>query len=100
MSKTLQDYQEEVKALVLERGFDKETVSEVFTLFVEEVGELAKGIRKENGQKVGAHSKDRNVAEEAADIFWLLIDLCNRLDINLGEAFEAKEAKNRNREWK
>ena len=43
---TLKDYQALVSALALERGFDKETVSEVFLLMVEEVGELAKAIRK------------------------------------------------------
>jgi NTP pyrophosphatase (non-canonical NTP hydrolase) len=100
MSKTLQDYQDEVKKLVQERGFDKETVPEVFTLLVEEVGELAKAIRKNNGQKTGEHSKIHDVEEEAADVFWLLVDVCNRLEIDLAAAFEAKEAKNRNREWK
>ncbi|MDB5169025.1 MAG: hypothetical protein JWO41_381 [Candidatus Saccharibacteria bacterium] len=100
MTKSLQDYQDEMKRLVLERGFDKETVPEVFTLLVEEVGELAKAIRKNNGQKIGAHSQVHEVEEEAADVFWLLIDICNRLGIDLAAAFEAKEAKNRNREWK
>lgn len=96
---TLEEYQDLIKQLVVERGFDKETVPEVFTLLVEEVGELAKAIRKANGQKIGAHSKQREVAEEAADVFWLLIDICNRLDIDLAEAFAAKEAINRKRSW-
>lgn len=76
-----------------------ETVPEVFTLLVEEVGELAKAIRKANGQKIGAHSVQRDVAEEAADVFWLLVDLCNRLDIDLAKAFADKEIINQNRTW-
>ncbi len=96
---TLPEYQKLIQKLVMERGFDKETVSEVFTLLVEEVGELAKAIRKSNGQKVGTHSLDHDVAEEAADVFWLLLDLCNRLDIKLDDAFAAKESKNSKREW-
>lgn len=95
----LSDYQNLIKQLVIERGFDKETVPEVFTLLVEEMGELAKAIRKHNGQKVDLSRRQHEVEEEAADVFWLLIDLCNRLDINLAEAFSAKEAKNAQRIW-
>jgi NTP pyrophosphatase (non-canonical NTP hydrolase) len=95
----LEEYQTLVRQLVIERGFDNETVPEVFTLLVEEVGELAKAIRKANGQKVDKASKVHDLEEEAADVFWLLIDLCNRLDIDLAKAFAAKEQKNRQRKW-
>lgn len=95
----LAEYQKLVKYLVVERGFDKETVPEVFTLLVEEIGELAKAIRKANGQKVDKARKQHDVEEEAADVFWLLIDLCNRLDIDLAKAFEDKEKKNQTRKW-
>lgn len=97
---TLNDYQKLIQQLVTKRGFDEETVPEVFTLLVEEMGELAKAIRKANGQKVDKKSKIHEVEEEAADVFWLLIDLCNRLGIDLEKAFRAKEAKNQQREWK
>ncbi len=96
---SLQDYQQLVRELVVERGYDKETVSEVFTLLIEEAGELAKAIRKVNGQKIGAHSQTHEVADELADIFWLLLDLCNRLDVDLEQAFSAKEAKNQTRSY-
>ena len=95
----LGEYQNLIKKLVIERGFEKETVPEVFTLLVEEVGELAKAIRKQNGQKVDISRKQHDVEEEAADVFWLLLDLCNRLDIDLAKAFDAKEAKNATRVW-
>lgn len=96
---TLDDYQKLIKQLIIERGFDKETVTEVFTLLVEEIGELAKAIRKANGQKVDKTSRVHDIEEEAADVFWLLIDLCNRLDIDLEKAFHAKETKNQKRQW-
>lgn len=96
---TLGQYQKLIKTLVKERGFDKETVPEVFTLLVEEMGELAKAIRKANGQKVDKARKQHDVEEEAADVFWLLVDLCNRLDIDLARAFEEKEKKNQTRKW-
>ena len=96
---TLPEYQALVKRLVVERGFEDEAVTEVFTLLVEEVGELAKAIRKANGQKVDKTRKQHEVAEEAADVFWLLVDLCNRMDIDLAQAFVDKEKKNRKRKW-
>lgn len=94
---TLADFQKLISELVVERGYDKETVSEVFTLLVEETGELAKAIRKYNGQKVHTDSQTHNVAEELADVFWLVIDLCNRLDVDLERAFRDKEIKNQAR---
>jgi NTP pyrophosphatase (non-canonical NTP hydrolase) len=96
---TTKQYQELVRALVIERGFGDESIPEVFTLLVEEVGELAKAIRKQNGQKVDLSRKQHDVEEEAADVFWLLLDLCNRLDIDLGKAFDAKETLNSTRNW-
>jgi NTP pyrophosphatase (non-canonical NTP hydrolase) len=96
---TIKQYQELIKQLVVERGFDKETIPEVFTLLIEEIGELAKAIRKETGQKVDKNSRIHNVEDEAADVFWLLLDLCNRLNIDIGKAFQAKEVKNAKRTW-
>lgn len=96
---TIEQYQDLIKALVVERGFGEETIPEVFTLLVEEVGELAKAIRKQNGQKVDLSRKQHDVEEEAADVFWLLLDLCNRLGIDLGKAFNTKETKNSTRNW-
>lgn len=95
---TLHDLQLHVKQLVIERGYEKETVPEVFTLLVEEVGELAKAIRKANGQKTGQHSKQHEVEEETADVLWLLLDICNRLGIDLEKAFRAKEEINKQRQ--
>lgn len=96
---TLKDYQKLMQELVVARGFDKETVPEVFMLLVEEVGEMGKAIRKNSGMKVDNKSKHHDIEEEAADIFWLLIDLCNRLDIDLEKAFAEKEKKNQVRKW-
>lgn len=96
---TLADYQQYLKSVVKERGFDKETPAEVLTVFIEEIGELAKAMRKAGGQKVDAGSRHHDIEEEAADVFFMLIDLCNRLGVDLAQAFEAKEAKNNKRTW-
>ncbi|MGI9027746.1 MAG: MazG nucleotide pyrophosphohydrolase domain-containing protein [Candidatus Saccharimonadales bacterium] len=86
-----------MRKLIIERGYDKETVAEVFMLLVEEVGELGKAIRKDSGLKVGDHSKHHELAHELADVFWLVIDLTNRLDLDLAQAFLEKEAINQQR---
>lgn len=95
----LSEYQALIQKLVVERGFDKETVPEVFTLLVEEVGELAKSIRKNNGQKIDKSKRQHEVEEELADVFWLILDLSNRLDVDLAAAFQAKEKINQSRSW-
>lgn len=95
----LPDYQKLIEKLKTERGFDKETIPEVFMLFLEEAGEFAKAARKISGITTDDKSKVHDLEEEAADVFWLLIDLCNRLDVDLAKAFEEKENKNRRRSW-
>ncbi len=94
---TLADYQKLVEYLATERGYQEETVVEVMLLLTEEVGELAKAIRKLNGQKVGAHSKHHEAADELGDCLWLLVDISNRLGIDLEQAFREKELKNQAR---
>lgn len=93
----LKDYQELIERLVVERGYNEETLAQVMLLLTEEVGELAKAIRKMNGQKTHQDSRVHDVAEELADCLWLLIDLSNRLDIDLEKAFRDKELKNQTR---
>lgn len=96
---TLSDYQKYVKKMVKERGFADESVSEIFMLFLEEAGEFAKAARKVSGIKTDKNSKVHDLEEEAADVFWYVLDLCNHLNIDLEKAFEAKEKKNRSRKW-
>ncbi len=95
---TLADYQSYLKKVNAKRGF-KETIHEVFALLVEEVGEFAKAIRKGSSIKVDKSSKEHSIDEEAADVFYLLINLCNHLGIDLEKAFREKEKKNQRRKW-
>ena len=96
---TLKDFQEYVAALVEERGFGKETVPEIFMLFMEECGEFAKAIRKEVKIHSDKNSQNFHLEHEAADIFVYLLDLCNHLNIDLEKAFRAKEEINKKRIW-
>lgn len=96
---SLKDYQQYIADMVKERGFDKETVPEIFMLFTEECGELAKAIRKVSHMKTDANSEHFKVEQEAADVFIYLLDLCNHLNIDLEKAFRDKEEINKQRTW-
>lgn len=92
-----------VKKTLKERGFEDETVAQKFMLLLEEMGELAHAARKRAGTKVDEakwQDSEQNLHDEAADVFIYLLDICNKLDIDLAQAFFAKEEKNRKRVWK
>jgi len=97
---TLAELQAYVKAITSERGFDKNTVAQRFMLLVEEVGELARAARKTAGLRLADDTHTAEVADEAADVLILLLGICNMLDVDLGQAFFAKENHNRKRTWK
>lgn len=95
---TLQHY---IHDIVVRRGFDKETPRDVLLLMVEEVGELAKAVRKHSGLKSDEERKGRYPALEGelADIFIYLLDLANLLNISLFHALHTKEQENEKRTW-
>jgi NTP pyrophosphatase (non-canonical NTP hydrolase) len=97
---SLPEFQQLIKDLSVLRDFDKETISQKFMLLLEEAGEFAKAARKVSGITVDESSKKHVVEEEAADVFFVLIDICNSLNIDLAEAFQNKEEINKSRKWK
>jgi len=97
---SLRDFQSYVGVMVKQRGFDKEKISEIFMLFLEECGELAKAARKTQSIKSDPESKEFHLAHEAADVFIYLLDICNYFDIDLEKAFRDKEEINKRRFWK
>jgi len=98
---TLSDFQEYLKILCSERGWDKNNPLEIFLLFSEEVGELAKAMR--NRMKLyheeGKVYKENELENEFADVLSYLLDLANQFDIDLEQAFRRKEEKNALRIW-
>lgn len=96
----IEEYQQLIKKLAHERGYDQETTAEAFLLLVEEVGELGKAIRKSTGMKISDHSKKHAIEHELADVFWLVIDIANKFDIDLNKAFADKEEINQSRDYK
>lgn len=96
---TTNDFQKYVAEMVRQRGFEGQPISETFMLFLEECGEFSKATRKSQNMKTDKNSENFNVADEAADVFIYLLSLCNKLGVNLEDAFRKKEEKNKLRIW-
>jgi len=80
--------------------FDDETAQETILLLTEEVGELAKAVRKQSGLKCDLNKNNySSIADEVADCFNLLLDLCTIQGIDIFEAFKNKNTKHLNRVW-
>lgn len=95
----IQDY---IRNVIDIRGFGNETAEQKVLLLIEEVGELAKAIRKEKAHMGVDKDKIKNydtMENEIADVFIVLNALCNTLDINLFDAFYEKEKINIERTW-
>ena len=59
------------------------------TILTEEVGELARIMARTYGdQSFKKTDLDKNLADEMADVLWVLICLANQTGVNLTEAFE------------
>ena len=97
---TLPELQRYEEAVCQERGWNKDNYSEKFLLFTEEVGELAKAIRKTAGlYDEQAKQKRANLEEEFADVLSYLLDLANYFHVDLEKAFREKEQVNETRQW-
>jgi len=96
----LGDFQSYVRAMVRVRGFEGETISQLFMMLSEETGEMAKAARKHAKIKIDENSDKPELAFEIADVFIYLLAICNYFDIDLEKAFRDKEEINKKRIWK
>ncbi len=99
----LDKVQEYIKNVLDIRGLSSNSTLEEMLLLVEEVGELAKAIRKEKVGMATDNNRASNydsVESEIADVLILLIGLCNSMDISIKEALYNKEKVNSERVWR
>ena len=99
---TLQEVQQYIREVIKIRGFAEQEIEKTMLLLLEEVGELAKSIRK-NATSMSIDKSKINhydtIESEAADVFIVLNSVCNKLGINLYKAVKDKEEENIKREW-
>ncbi len=92
-------YQQYVQQIMGERGFDQERISQKFMLLLEESGEFAQAARKRANLAQATDASVEDLNDAAADVFAILLDICNHLEIDLEKAFINREHKNQSRTW-
>jgi NTP pyrophosphatase (non-canonical NTP hydrolase) len=90
----LQRYYERISA---RRGWDGESAQDTLLLITEELGELARAVRKRSGMRRDGTYPSGNVDEELADVQLYLVHLANTLGVDIAAAVTAKEAINAKR---
>jgi putative uncharacterized protein FNV2309 len=91
---TLQEVQQYIKNVIKIRGFSNQKIEKTMLLLLEEVGELAKSIRKNATNMSIDNSKINHydtIESEVADVFIVLSSICNKLNIDLYKALKDKE---------
>jgi NTP pyrophosphatase (non-canonical NTP hydrolase) len=96
---SLAAYQRYVRQVIQERGFDDETVSQKFMLLLEEAGGFARAARKSASLAEATDATPERLDDSAADVFAVLLDICNQLGLDLETAFINREHKNQLRTW-
>src|SRR5690242_16153815 len=99
-SDSLKELQQYIWQMNIHRGFSTDDVSKKLVMLMEEVGELAKAIRKIAGIKFTDTTKQTELKEELADVQIVLLGLASLLKVDMLAAVRAKETKNRLRSWK
>ncbi len=85
--KGLQSY---YKRIAQERSYNTENIKECMLLMVEEVGELARAVRKQT-KMVRYHDTKNTIEHEFADVLLYLIHFSNICEIDIVNSVEEKE---------
>lgn len=100
---SLREVQKYIEDMNEVRGFNNESIQDRMLLLTEEIGELAKSIRKTSTNMCTDVNKEYNydtVESEIADCFYVLTSVANYLNIDVFKCLKDKEEKNIHRVWK
>ena len=99
MSKSIEQMQQEVDHWIKTIGVRYFSELTNTAILMEEVGELARLMaRKYGDQSFKESDKNKELADEMADVLWVLICLANQTGVDLSEAFEKNMAKKTKRD--
>lgn len=96
---TIEDAQRKVDEWIKTYGVRYFSELTNMAILTEEVGELARVISRTYGdQSFKKSDKEYNLADEMADVMWVLMCLANQTGVNLTEAFEKNMQKKTDRD--
>jgi NTP pyrophosphatase (non-canonical NTP hydrolase) len=84
-------FQKYYKRVASQRGYEQENARDCLLLMVEEVGELARAIRRRESLVRHGSTDQTNEAHELADVFLYVIHMANILGMDLSSAVRGKE---------
>jgi len=96
--KSLRDLQKKIGELRKKRGFTQDP-ERALILLVEEVGEVAQQLKRSWSPNYDTFSNNA-IAEELADVLFVLLGLSDLLNIDLAEGLKKKTASDSTRTWK
>lgn len=98
---SVEDLQKYIKDMIEVKGF-KTSLLERMCLLTEEIGELAKEVRKTDNNLTIDINKDysSSLENEITDVFICLMGMCELLDMDIVQGLKNKEEINFNREYK
>ena len=89
----LSELQKRVDTWIREYGVRYFSELTNMAILTEEVGELARVMARKYGDQSLKAGEKENLADEMADVLWVLVCLANQTGVNLTEALEANFAK-------
>ena len=89
----LSELQKRVDTWIREYGARYFSEPTNMAILTEEVGELARVMARKYGDQSFKAGETENLADEMADVLWVLVCLANQTGVNLTEALEANFAK-------
>ena len=95
---TLEEAQKEVDRWIKTYGVRYFSELTNMVVLTEEVGELARVMARKYGDQSFKQGEKDNLADEMADVLWVLICLANQTGVNLTEAFRQNLDKKTNRD--
>ena len=95
---TLEEAQKQVDQWIKTYGVRYFSELTNMAILTEEVGELARIMARTYGDQSFKEGERHNLADEMADVLWVLICLANQTGVNLTEAFQRNLEKKTNRD--
>jgi len=86
-------FQNYYRKVAIRRGYERESAQNCLLLMMEEIGELARGIRKDQ-ELARHHGWAGSTTQELADVFIYVIHMANILNTDLGDIVQDKELSN------